>query len=133
MRMLESIPASRLNSAVVILGLLLMTSPWLCRFSDAPTPTTLSELTGILLVTAGWSAALNTTSTPCWWAFGLAVWLLVAPFLLGYESVLGAMAAHVVVALCTGILALAAAMQLGHAPETEPARRVERPRIRARG
>lgn len=135
MRMLDSIPASRLNSAVVVLALLLMASPWLCRFSSVPAPTVVSEITGFLLVTSGWSAALNTTSTPCWWTFGLAVWLLAAPFLLGYEAVLGALAAHVVLALCAGALGLTAARQLGHATETETetTRRVAQPRIRARG
>jgi hypothetical protein len=95
----------------ILLGLLLLASPWLIGFAAEQMAAWSAWITGaaiavvaaLALGVAGWSQAA------AWVNLVLGVWTLFAPWLLGFAALSGAMWSHVVLG---ALVALSAAAEL---------------------
>jgi len=83
---------------ILIAGLWLLCSPfWMASYAIAGSAALNSVIVGVLLVAASWVALARPRPWEEWVNLVLGVWLVVAPFVLGFEDAGAPMLNHVVV------------------------------------
>jgi hypothetical protein len=114
-RMVPAVWARWLN---VILGAWLIISPWVVGPGD-PAATWNTLIVGVVILLVALFAFRSADSTPSWLNVVLAVWLIIAPWVLGFSSAVGATANSVVLGVIVGLLSLTASLA-----EAAPGRRL---------
>jgi hypothetical protein len=87
----------RFHDAVnVVLAILLFVSPWVLSFSGAQTAAWNAWIAGVLVALVAVAALVSSEDWPEWINAVLGIWILIAPWVLGFGSMREAMAAHIV-------------------------------------
>jgi len=94
------------DSANALLGVWLLLSPWVSRFSGDITATVNSVVVGVALLAAALGAMLMPRAWEEWTEAVLGLWLIVAPWVLGYSGLANALYASVVIGIVVLALAL---------------------------
>lgn len=109
--------AKTLSWVVALFGLWEVIAPFLLGYSATSAALWDAIIIGVvLIVLAGWAALVNQTGTIktlSWINAVLGLWLIIAPFLLGYSAVGAAMWNDIVVGVIVAVLAGWAALALG--------------------
>lgn len=85
------------DALTAVLGVCLALTPWALGFANEPTPAWDAWIVGIAIAVVGVCALAAFSSWEDWASLALGVWAIVAPWLLGFAWVDGALYAHVVV------------------------------------
>jgi len=98
-----------LSWLVVLLGAWEVVAPFILGYSQAAGALWDAILLGIaLIILAGWAALSNQVSTVkslSWINAALGVWLIIAPFILGYANLAGALWNDIMVGILVVVLA----------------------------
>jgi hypothetical protein len=89
-----------------VLGVWLVLSPWVSRFSGDMTATANSVVIGVALLAAALGAMLMPRAWEEWTEAVLGLWMIVAPWVLGYSALTNAVSAAVVIGIVVLALAL---------------------------
>jgi hypothetical protein len=100
---------STIAGSQLVLGLLLVLMPWLASFAGAQAAAWTAWSTGALIALVGVAALAGHAYPAAWGNLVLGVWVIVAPWLLGFAALAVAMWSHVVLGV---LVALAAATEL---------------------
>lgn len=92
----------RISWINLILGIWLIISPSLVGYSASHPPAGNSVILGILLIASSWWILVTDTIEVGWFQILCGIWLIIAPFILGYHALTSAMSNDVIV----GIIAL---------------------------
>jgi uncharacterized membrane protein HdeD (DUF308 family) len=93
----------------LLLGLVLLVTPWLAGYAAAPTAAWSAWITGVAIAVVA-AVGLRMTSAArgaAWVNLVLGLWALIAPWLLGFAPVTSAMWSHVLLGALTAIAAAA--------------------------
>lgn len=86
----------RFHDAVsVVLAILLVVSPWVLSFANAPTAARNAWIAGVLVVLVAAAALVSSETWPEWINAVLGIWILIAPWVLGFAALREALATHV--------------------------------------
>jgi len=88
------------------LGLWLLAAPWVLGFAQSTTPTANSTLVGIALMATALGATFVPRAWEEWTEVALGVWLVISPWVLGFEGLLNAKMNDIVVGIAVLVLAL---------------------------
>jgi hypothetical protein len=89
-----------------VLGAWLILSPWVSRFSGDMTATANSVVIGVALLAAALGAMLMPRAWEEWTEAVLGLWMIAAPWVLGYSALTNAVYASVVIGIVVLALAL---------------------------
>jgi hypothetical protein len=89
-----------------LLGALLVISPWLMGYAEAPMALFNALIVGIALIAASLGAIFVPRAWEEWTELGLGAWLMISPWLLGFAAMEGAMLMAVLTGLAIVVLAL---------------------------
>ncbi len=89
-----------------LLGVWLMLAPWATGFSGDPTPTSNAVIIGLALLALGLGAMLAPSAWEEWTETAIGLWLIAAPWALGFSANLPAMRASAVTGVVVAVLAL---------------------------
>ena len=89
--------------ANLVLGAILFVSPWLFAF-DAGPPSQNAIISGIVIAALSIAALTNFAIWEEWLNLIVGLWVLVSPWLLGFQGTT-AMSAHVIIGLIVAVLA----------------------------
>ncbi|HEY1377740.1 MAG TPA: SPW repeat protein [Gemmataceae bacterium] len=103
-------PAAWASWLNLILGLWMIISPFVVRYSISPAATWNGVVLGILVAIAGVVAAQSFSAAASWWNVAFGVWLIISPWLLRFADVRGAMTNNVICGAAVLILGLIAAL-----------------------
>ena len=103
----EKLAARWKDAANVILGLWLAASPWFLSYATESIPAWNAHIVGLVIAVAALAALFAFQKWEEWVNTALAAWLVVSPFLLGFNNLTSATANQIVVAVLVGGLALA--------------------------
>jgi len=116
--------AKTLSWIVALFGLWEVIAPFLLGYSATTAALWDAIIIGVaLIVLAGWAALVNqdgTIKSLSWINAVLGLWLVIAPFLLGYSAVGAAMWNDIVVGVIVAVLAGWAALALGSSDQSHP-------------
>ena len=101
--------------ANLILGLWLVTSPWVLSYTMEAVPTWNAVIVGVVIAVAATAALVAFHTWEEWVNVALAVWLILSPLALGYASHATAFWNQLIVGAIVGLLALWTALTT---PET---------------
>lgn len=90
----------------LILGLLLIISPWLLGYAGEANALWNAVVLGVLIAAAALYALFRVKAWEEWTHVVLGAWLVVSPWLLGFAGVAAAMWSAVVIGLAVAVLAL---------------------------
>ena len=89
----------------VLLGLCLALAPWALGFTGETAATRNAWIVGAAIALIALGALFAFREWEEWVNLALGVWAILAPWLLGFAAVAGAMYAHVIIGLIVGVLA----------------------------
>lgn len=92
--------------ANLILGLWMLISPWPLSYIDQPTAAWNAHIVGIIVAVAAIATLIAFHKWEEWVNVVLGIWLIVSPFLLGYEMLSNALWNQIVLGIVIGVLAL---------------------------
>jgi len=95
------------DAANGVLGLWLAASPWILSYAAEAVPAWNAHVVGVIIAIAAIAALIAFQKWEEWVNTALAAWLVVSPFLLGFNNLTSATANQIVVAVLVGGLALA--------------------------
>jgi len=91
----------------LLLGLILCIAPWVVGFAAEQTATRTALATGTIIALVGLAALLGHALAASWLNLAAGVWAILAPWIVGFSALAGAMWSHVIlgalVALAAGI------------------------------
>jgi SPW repeat-containing protein len=102
-----------ISGSQLVLGLVLFLTPWLIGFAAEQTPAWTAWVSGGLIALAGIAALLGQAYAAAWVNLALGLWAIVAPWVLGFGAMAGAMWSHVVLGALVA-LAAGAELWMGH-------------------
>lgn len=91
--------------ADVLLGIVVLISPWILNFTHAAAPTWNAVIVGAAIVAISVLAIRHLEPWEEWLNVALGLWLIVAPWVLGYGEANNAVASHVGLGLLITLLA----------------------------
>jgi hypothetical protein len=91
--------------ADLMVGLLILLSPWLMGFVEARAPTINAIVVGGLIIALSALAIRRLEAWEEWLQIALGVWLILSPWLLDYGAAHGARSSHVALGLLITLLA----------------------------
>jgi hypothetical protein len=103
----EKLTARWKDAANGVLGLWLAASPWILSYATEAVPAWNAHVVGVIIAIAAIAALIAFQKWEEWVNTALAAWLVVSPFLLGFNNLPSATANQIVVAVLVGGLALA--------------------------
>jgi hypothetical protein len=106
-----------INSANMVLGIILFISPWLFGFSSEPWAVLNARLAGGFVVLLALLATVRTYDWEEWLNVIAGLWIIGAPWLLWFDGVLAARWVHVAVGFCIVGIAAFELYRLYHAPD----------------
>jgi hypothetical protein len=112
-----------INSANMILGIILFIAPWLFGFSNEPWAVLNARLAGGLVVMLALLATVRTYDWEEWLNVIAGLWIIGAPWMLWFDDVLAARWVHVIVGFCVVAVAAFELYRLYHAPDGANAER----------
>lgn len=114
--------SNRLNWIVVILGIWEGLAPFILGYSDIAAAVWNAIIVGLaLIVFAAWSAITDNPSTARaldWIDTAIGVWLILAPFILGYSVITVALWNAIIVGAIVAVLSAWAAVSIQSVSET---------------
>jgi len=93
----------------VLAGIWLIISPWVLGFGPHPAAIWNTVILGIVVLLFALSAMSSIYSGPSWWNVLFGIWLIIAPWVLGFAYLSTATTNSVVLGIIVGILGLVAA------------------------
>ena len=105
--MTEKLTAKWKDAANGVLGLWLAASPWILSYATEAVPAWNAHVVGVIIAIAAIAALIAFQKWEEWVNTALAAWLVVSPFLFGFNNLTSATANQIVVAVLVGGLALA--------------------------
>jgi SPW repeat len=90
----------------LILGIWMIVSPWVLRYSTDANPTWNAVILGILIGVAALFALYRVMAWEEWGSVVLGVWLVISPWVLGFSANTNAMSNAIVVGIIVAVLAL---------------------------
>ncbi|MBI3909869.1 MAG: SPW repeat protein [Armatimonadetes bacterium] len=107
----DRVPAAWASWINVVLGVWMIISPFVLRFAASSAALDWNSITfGILIVIASLAAISSLSPGPSWLNVVFGIWLITAPFILGFGAITAATTNSVVVGIVVGVLALAAVL-----------------------
>jgi SPW repeat len=103
----EKLAARWKDAANGVFGLWLAASPWILSYATEAVPAWNARVVGVIIAIAAIAALIAFQNWGEWVNTALAAWLLVSPFLLGFNNLTSATANQIDVAVLVGGLALA--------------------------
>lgn len=91
--------------ADLMLGLLILLSPWLMGFTEARQPTINAFVVGGLIIALSALAIRHLEPWEEWVQIAFGIWLILSPWLLDYSAANGARSSHVALGLLITLLA----------------------------
>ena len=107
----ETLAARWKDAANLGLGLWLVISPWALGYVDETTATRNAWIVGAIIAVAALAALVAFQKWEEWVNAALAIWLIAAPYALGFTAHTSATWNHVVVGVAVAVLAVWAAME----------------------
>ena len=98
----------------LVCAVLLFISPWILAFSGDVTATRAAWISGVVVAIFAVAALVQFAEWEEWVSLLLGVWMIVAPWVLGFSSVGVAVAAFVVLGLVVAIASAAEIWQIRH-------------------
>ncbi|MEA2782938.1 MAG: hypothetical protein QOK29_4482 [Rhodospirillaceae bacterium] len=95
--------------ANLVLAICLFISPWVLGYATAPKPSWNAWICGIIIAGSALTAILSFSEWEEWLNLVVGVWIVIAPWALGFTDIASATVAHVVLGL---LIAIAAAWEL---------------------
>ena len=89
-----------------IIGLWLLLSPWILGFQGETSAMANAVVIGLALIAAALGAMFVPRAWEEWTEFGLGLWLVVSPWILGFSTLYDARLNAVIVGVVTALLAL---------------------------
>lgn len=105
--------------ADLMLGMLILLSPWLLSFTEAQAPTVNAIVVGGLIIALSVLAIRHLAAWEEWVQIALGVWLILSPWLLDYSAANGARSSHVAFGLLITLLAASELWEEGQERERE--------------
>lgn len=105
--------------ADLMLGLLILLSPWLLGFTEARAPTVNAIVVGGLVVALSALAIRHLEAWEEWLQVALGVWLILSPWILDYSGANDARGSHVALGLLITLLAASELWEEGQDREAE--------------
>ena len=90
----------------LLLGIWMIASPWVLRYSTEQNPTWNAVILGALIALAALFALYRVMAWEEWGNVVLGIWLVISPWLLGFNGIMAAMWNAVIVGAIVAILAL---------------------------
>jgi SPW repeat len=109
-RFTEKITAQWHDAAIFLLGLWLAGSPWVLAYAEEPTPALIASVFGPVIAIAAAAALMDFQRWEEWVNAAFAAWLIVSPWILGFNGLESATLNYVVVGALVGALALWSAL-----------------------
>jgi hypothetical protein len=109
---------SLIAGSQLVLGLVLLLSPWIFGFSAAAAPAWSAWIAGLLIALAGAGALAGHAYPAAWANLVLGVWAIVAPWILAFHDLAAALWSHLVLGVLV-LLAAAVALWMEHEAPTE--------------
>lgn len=91
--------------ADVLLGIIVLISPWILNFTHAPAPTYNAVIVGLAIIALSVLALRHLEPWEEWLNIGLGLWLIISPWVLAYGTASSARASHVGLGLLITLLA----------------------------
>jgi hypothetical protein len=111
-----------LSWLVALAGLWEVIAAFVLRYAASSAALWNAIIVGVALIVLGvWAALFNqktTNQTLDWINVVLGVWLIIAPFILGYSKIGAAMWNDIIVGIVVAVLAVWAALAIGHYQKT---------------
>ncbi|HEX6956933.1 MAG TPA: SPW repeat protein [Ferrovibrio sp.] len=105
--------------ADLMLGVVVLISPWIIAFTNEPAPTYNAIVVGVIIIALCALAISHLEPWEEWLNVALGVWLIVSPWILDYDAASAARACHVGLGL---IITLMAASELWEERQPDKAR-----------
>lgn len=109
--------------ADLMLGLLILLSPWLLNFTGSPAPTVNAVVVGGAVIALSALAIRHLEPWEEWLQIALGLWLILSPWLLDYDMASHARGSHVALGL---LITLLAASEIWEESQSAEPDRVER-------
>jgi hypothetical protein len=106
----------RISWINLILGIWLVISPLLVGYSTSHIPAGNNVILGLLLIASSWWILASDTIEVGWFQILCGIWLIIAPFVLGYHALTSAMANDVIVGIIALIVGGIEAQAMAHPP-----------------
>lgn len=94
----------------LVLGIWLVLSPWALAYAGQATAAWNAYIVGAIIAVAAFAALIAFQKWEEWVNAGLAAWLIVSPFILGFSALTTALWNQIIVGLLVGCLAIWAAV-----------------------
>ncbi len=94
----------------LVLGIWLVLSPWALAYTGEETAALNAYIVGAIIAVAAFAALIAFQKWEEWVNAGLAAWLIVSPFILGFSALTTALWNQIIVGLLVGCLAIWAAV-----------------------
>jgi hypothetical protein len=88
------------------LGLWMIASPWTLKYQDVATATGNAVILGILIAAVALFALFRVMAWQEWANVALGIWLVISPWILGFNAVVPAMWNAVIIGVVAAVLAL---------------------------
>lgn len=105
-RLADKLKTEWQDTANFVLGIWLAASPWILSFSADQTPTANAVVVGLIIAATAAGALYAFHAWEEWLNVVLAAWLVVSPWVLGFNSQWVPTWNHVIVGVLAGLLAL---------------------------
>ncbi|MFN3746639.1 MAG: SPW repeat protein [Hyphomicrobiaceae bacterium] len=106
------------DAGSLALGIWLILSPWALAYAGETTAAWNAYIVGAIIAVAAFAALIAFQKWEEWVNAGLAAWLIVSPFVLGFSGLTYALWNQIIVGLLVGALAIWAAMATSHSGVT---------------
>lgn len=117
--------------ADLMLGVVVLISPWIIAFTNEPAPTYNAVVVGLVIIALSALAIRHLEPWEEWLNVALGLWLIVSPWILDYDADSAARACHVGLGLIVTLMAASELWEERQPRETENARRMRMPRPHA--
>lgn len=103
--MYQTVPSKPLEWTNLVLGGAIILAPFVLGFAALPAAAWSAYLVGALIVCCSAVALVNYKTWAEWTNVMAGLWLIIAPFLLGFANTAGAMWTHIIVGVCVATIA----------------------------
>ena len=110
----KALPAHVQDWVNLVCAVLLFISPWILAFSGDVTATRAAWITGVVVAIFAVAALVQFAEWEEWISALLGVWMIVAPWVVGFSTIGVAVAAFVVLGLVVAIASAAEIWQIRH-------------------
>lgn len=106
----EKLTSQWKDAGNLVLGIWLVVSPWALAYAGEATAAWNACIVGVIIAVAAFAALIAFQKWEEWVNAGLAAWLIVSPFILGFSALTTALWNQIIVGLLVGCLAIWAAV-----------------------